>query len=271
MITKFDLIKTGYRTFFIQALWNYESLLGYGVAFALLPILEKLFSEKEIENKSREYLSYFNSQPYVASFILGLMIRLEEEASLKQVNNSVKISSVKTNYMGPLAALGDTFFWWCLKPTGLIITLFLILFFFKAFNYSIFFLVLFLLYFNFFHLFFRFGGIFYGYKYGEEGLKIFQVFELNKLQKTLFDLTVFICGIAIVMFILQPPIFDGLERTGILFTAPVMKITYTLIFILSFILYKVKSSPLLLLGVILIIAFIISYVAEKHNFILRLI
>ncbi|MDD3626571.1 MAG: PTS system mannose/fructose/sorbose family transporter subunit IID [bacterium] len=271
MITRFDLIRTGFRTFYMQALWNYESLLGYGVAFALLPILEKLYSKEDIVAKGREYLSYFNSQPYVTSFIIGLLIRFEEETAEKQINNSLKISSVKTNYMGPLAALGDSFFWWNLKPAGLIISLFFILFFFETLNWSIFILVLFLLFFNFFHFFFRFGGIFYGYKFGEPGLKIFKVFDLNKFQKVMFELTIFISGIAVIMLIFNHPVSPQLEKINVLFTLPMMKIFYALVFVLSYFLYKVKNSPLLIVGFILILAIMISYIAEKQNYILRLI
>ncbi len=267
-IRKIDIFRTGFRTFFIQSLWNYESLLAYGIAFSILPILTKLYSKRDIIRKGREYLSYFNSQPYLAAFILGMLIKLEEDAVENSIDNNLKISSIKASYMGPLAAMGDSFFWWCLKPTTLIITIFLVMYF-NDFTNAFLFLFFFLIFFNAFHLYYRFGSISYGYKYGEDGLKFFQKFNMNLFQKGMFQITFYILGISITMLVLKfpfPKLIDNIE----IFKHIEFQIFYGISVILLFFVYRLKRSPLLLILTTLIIIFIFSFLKEKNLVFLRI-
>ncbi len=254
IIRKIDIFRTGLRTFFIQSLWNYESLLAYGIAFSILPILAKLYSKQDIIRKGREYLSYFNSQPYLSAFILGMLIKLEEDAVEKSIDNNFKIRSVKASYMGPLAAMGDSFFWWCLKPTSLIITIFLVMYF-NDFSNSFIFLLFFLIFFNAFHLYYRFGSISYGYKYGEDGLKFFQNFNMNLFQKVMFQIAFYVLGISITMLVLKFPFTKLIDKIEI-FKHIEFQVFYGISIIFLFFIYKLKRSLLLLILITLIIVFI---------------
>lgn len=259
---RLTLFRTVIRTFFIQSLWNYESLLAYGVAFTVLPVLQKLYSPREIIRKGREYLSYFNTQPYLSAFILGIVVKLEEVASKEKTSYANKISSVKAGLMGPMAALGDSFFWWCLRPTGIILTVFLVLFFY-SFDFSIYFLAFFLVFYNFFHLFYRFGSFFYGYRYGEEGLSFFYMINLNVLQKILFRITLFISGVTVVMLVLNFP-FERITGNLNRLTNLNFQIFYSLAIVVLFFIYRIKNSPLLLLIITLIFVMVYAFL-NQHN------
>jgi PTS system mannose-specific IID component len=80
------------------------------------PALRKLYPDvEEYEARLRLHMSYFNTQPYLASYILGAVVRLEEERASGR-DRSADIQGLKTALMAPLGALGDSFFWGSLKP-----------------------------------------------------------------------------------------------------------------------------------------------------------
>ncbi len=92
-----------------------------GFAYALIPALRRLYPDNE-EYRQRIilHLDYFNTQPYLASFVLGATVRMEEERASGR-NRSADIAAMKNTLMAPLGALGDSFFWGSLKPMLIII------------------------------------------------------------------------------------------------------------------------------------------------------
>ena len=116
-----DLAQCFWRTFFLQVLWNFERYLSYGVTFVLMPVLKKVYSTPEERAQAMtRHLEYFNSHPYMASFILGAVIRMEEEKQqqpkAKQKQKEEEISALKVGMMGPVAAMGDNLFWATIRP-----------------------------------------------------------------------------------------------------------------------------------------------------------
>ena len=64
----------------MQASWSFERMQSLGFAFAIAPALKKLYPNgAEYESRLRLHMDYFNTQPYLASFILGAVVRMEEE------------------------------------------------------------------------------------------------------------------------------------------------------------------------------------------------
>ncbi len=48
-----------------------------GFAYAIEPVLRKLYPDQaEYESRLRIHLEYFNTQPYLASFILGAVVTI---------------------------------------------------------------------------------------------------------------------------------------------------------------------------------------------------
>jgi mannose/fructose/N-acetylgalactosamine-specific phosphotransferase system component IID len=119
--TALELAHCFMRTFSIQVVWNFERYLSYGVAYALLPVLKRLHPSREERSQALvRHMEYFNTHPYMASFILGAILRMEEEKQAvprgRQKEKEEEISALKVGMMGPLAAMGDNLFWATIRP-----------------------------------------------------------------------------------------------------------------------------------------------------------
>lgn len=97
---------------------------GLGFFYSLLPWLEKVSGEG-CRDACQRHLGYFNTNPYMSPYILGVVSRLEEEG---RGEDSVK---ARNNLMGPLGAVGDGYYWATLLPVTLLVAL-LISFFWMA-------------------------------------------------------------------------------------------------------------------------------------------
>lgn len=111
-----DLLGVFWRSFFIQASWSYDRMQSLGFAFALIPVLRRLYPDKrEYAERLAAHMDYFNTQPYLASFIIGAAARMEEDRATGK-DPDADAGEVKRSLMAPLGALGDSFFWGSLKP-----------------------------------------------------------------------------------------------------------------------------------------------------------
>ncbi|UCE07709.1 MAG: PTS mannose/fructose/sorbose transporter family subunit IID, partial [bacterium] len=116
-IRKIDLLKVLLRSLYIQSTWNSERLLGLGFCFCLIPIARRLFNSKEeLVNFLQRHLDFFNSHPYMATYALGAIANIEEQAIVKKWEDKRPISVFKTRVIGPLGAIGDIFFWQLIRP-----------------------------------------------------------------------------------------------------------------------------------------------------------
>jgi len=87
-----------------------------GFAFALIPVLRRLYPDPEVfSGRLAAHMEYFNTQPYLASFVLGAVARAEEDLASDR-KAAVDVAELKKTLMAPLGALGDSFFWGSLKP-----------------------------------------------------------------------------------------------------------------------------------------------------------
>ena len=108
-ITKSDITKTFWRTLFaLQMGWNYEKMQGLGYCFAIMPVLRKLYPEKqELSDAIKTHLGFFNTTPAMANIIVGTNIALEEQFGQSDKDG---IIGLKAGLMGPFAGIGDTVF-----------------------------------------------------------------------------------------------------------------------------------------------------------------
>ncbi|HAT72578.1 MAG TPA: hypothetical protein DCS63_07165 [Elusimicrobia bacterium] len=105
------------RSFFIQAGWNYERFQNLGFAFSLQPALEKIYPDREkYKTALLRHLQIFNTQPYMASFVLGNIIRMEERAAVDGGAELKTLPGVKQALASSFASIGDRIFWGRLKP-----------------------------------------------------------------------------------------------------------------------------------------------------------
>lgn len=115
-----DPNKWKYRTFLwrswaIQASWNYERQMNMGFLYGIAPILDNIYKDpKEDELKKEAYkrhMSFYNCTPQTSAFVLGLSASMEEKYHEdKEDFNPDSINAIKTSLMGPLSGIGDSFF-----------------------------------------------------------------------------------------------------------------------------------------------------------------
>lgn len=116
-LSKADRIKTSWRMTFIQAAWNYERMHNVGFAYAMAPVIRKLYSSKEDRSEAlSRHLEFINTHPYLQAPIGGVVMALEEERANGADISDTAIQGVKVGMMGPLAGVGDPIFWGTLRP-----------------------------------------------------------------------------------------------------------------------------------------------------------
>ena len=104
-LTKQDL-KRVYRRYFwaSQISWNYERMQALGFAYAMEPVLRRLYPEKaDYVAGLQRHMQFFNTSVLVGGpLILGSTVALEEAGTPKSA------ASTKVALMGPMAGIGDT-------------------------------------------------------------------------------------------------------------------------------------------------------------------
>ncbi|MFH1096165.1 MAG: PTS system mannose/fructose/sorbose family transporter subunit IID [Candidatus Desantisbacteria bacterium] len=107
-----------WRSLFIQCVLNFDKMQNSGFATAMLPVIKRLFPDGEEQKKALlRNFEHFNTQPYMANLIIGLIAAKEEKyASSKDSKILEGISYLKEITARSLAALGDTFFWGTWRP-----------------------------------------------------------------------------------------------------------------------------------------------------------
>jgi mannose PTS system EIID component len=101
---------------FIQAAWNRRGMQNLGFAFAIDPALRLIYPEASAREAALErHLGFFNCHPFMAAAILGGAIHHEERVAAGQEPGAAPLD-YKATLQGPLAAIGDGFFWTALRP-----------------------------------------------------------------------------------------------------------------------------------------------------------
>jgi PTS system mannose-specific IID component len=104
------------RSLFLQATWNRRGMQNLGFAYAIEPALQALYADRSRREEAlRRHLGFFNCHPYMAAAILGGAIHHEERVAAGLEPPEVP-QDYKQTLQGPLAAIGDGFFWTALRP-----------------------------------------------------------------------------------------------------------------------------------------------------------
>ncbi len=105
------------RSFLLQSVWNFERLQNVGWAWAITPGLRTLIPDPVLRARVlRRHMDFFNTNPFLAPSIMGAVLRLEADATTTGNRDSSAALALKAGLMGPLAALGDSFFWSAWRP-----------------------------------------------------------------------------------------------------------------------------------------------------------
>lgn len=161
VITKKDLNKMAWRSLFLQASFNYERMQSAGWLYSIIPGLKKIHKDKKDLSKSMtHHMEFFNTHPFLVTFIMGIVIAMEENKEDIQAIRGIRVAT-----MGPLGGIGDAIFWLTLLPicAGIGASL--------AIEGSIAGPLIFLALFNVVHFGLRFGLMHYSYKKGVSAIQ----------------------------------------------------------------------------------------------------
>ncbi len=118
-ITRKDIWTTFWRWWWACEMSNsYERMQSIAYCFAMMPVLRKLYPNKEEYSEAlQRHLAFFNTEGICGNVILGISVGMEEEKQIsKGAMPGEAIISVKTALMGPVAGIGDTITWGTVKP-----------------------------------------------------------------------------------------------------------------------------------------------------------
>ena len=117
-LNKKDLINIFIRSNFLLGSFNFERMQAIGFCVSLLPALRKVYKDnkQEMAAAMKRHLEFFNTQPFLATPIMGITAAMEEKRANGADISDQTISGVKVGLMGPLAGVGDPIFWGTLRP-----------------------------------------------------------------------------------------------------------------------------------------------------------
>lgn len=115
-LTKKDLNKVAIRSLGMEWDWNYERQMNMAFCYSMLPIIKKLYPNKDDQAEAMQrHLEFFNTTPHMSTLILGITAAMEEQKANDPEFETESINNVKVSLMGPLAGIGDSFIWGTLR------------------------------------------------------------------------------------------------------------------------------------------------------------
>lgn len=161
-LDKKTLNKMVWLSCFLQASFNYERMQACGWLWGMLPGLQKIHTNKEDLKASMAHnLDFLNTHPFLVTFVMGIVLSLEQNKA-----DTATIRSVRISVAGPLGGIGDALFWLTLVPitAGLTANM--------AMEGQIIGAVLFLIIFNAVQFAVRFGLMYWSYGLGTKAVTL---------------------------------------------------------------------------------------------------
>lgn len=161
-LDKKTLNKMVWLSCFLQASFNYERMQACGWLWGMLPGLQKIHTNKEDLKASMAHnLDFLNTHPFLVTFVMGIVLSLEQNKA-----DTATIRSVRISAAGPLGGIGDALFWLTLVPitAGLTANM--------AMEGQIIGAVLFLIIFNTVQFAVRFGLMYWSYGLGTKAVTL---------------------------------------------------------------------------------------------------
>lgn len=112
------------RSFLVQGSWNYQTLIGTGFAFLLLPALRHIHrgDETALRESVGRHTELFNSHPYLAGIAAGAVARLEADRVDPRT-----VGRFKSALRGSLGSVGDQLVWLAWRPATALVGMLLLL------------------------------------------------------------------------------------------------------------------------------------------------
>ncbi len=101
------------RSLAVQGSWNYQTLIGTGMAFVLAPALRQVHrgDPAALAAATGRHTELFNSHPYLATVAAGAVARLEADGVPRET-----VERFKAALRGSLGTLGDRLVWAAWRP-----------------------------------------------------------------------------------------------------------------------------------------------------------
>lgn len=110
-LTKGDYLSTYVRSTFLLGSFNFERMQAIGFAVSMIPAIKRFYTKKEDQAAAlSRHLEFFNTQPWIASPIIGVTAAMEHQKARGEDIDAADITNVKVGLMGPLAGVGDPIF-----------------------------------------------------------------------------------------------------------------------------------------------------------------
>lgn len=156
-LKKLTLGRVLWRSFLIQATWNYQGQQNLGLASAMFPAIEEIYGPGTDQTKDTmiRYLEPFNTQPYMAGPIIGAMIQMEMSGQRHALGDE-RFDRFRAAAAAAFAAIGDGFFWNAMLPLAAVVAMFWAIYGQMAAT------LIFLVFYNIPHLAIRVGGFWLG-------------------------------------------------------------------------------------------------------------
>ncbi len=105
--------KVFWRSLWLQGCNTYARQQGLGFGTAMLPFLKMLYKDdpKGLSDAMMRHTELFNITPQCVTFVMGIVMAMEEEAVAKPEFDKSSISAIKIALMGPLSGIGDAVLW----------------------------------------------------------------------------------------------------------------------------------------------------------------
>lgn len=260
ILVKKDLKKLFWRSIPYEHSWNYERLGNVGFTWAMLPILKKLYPDKkDFSEAMKRHLELYNVTPYIVTLPLGIAAAMEETNATVSNFDFKSISSVKLALMGPLAGIGDAFFWGTLRilATGIGTSL--------ALKGNILGPILFFLVFNIPHYLMRYYGTFLGYGLGSKVIS--QVQEsgvMSVITKYASIVGMMVVGamsmeMVTINFLPKIGIGNNSETIQSLLDGIFPGLASLSLFAMMYWMIQKKINPLLIMLIILVVSIVLAY------------
>jgi PTS system mannose-specific IID component len=173
------LRKMFWRAFTLYAAITPAKQGASGFCYSMMPFIDHFYKDtKEKKAALVRHMSYFNTTIPMSTFIMGIAASMEKENSKSKDFDANSINAIKSSLMGPLAGIGDSFFWGVLRviAAGIAVSM--------GQSGNILAPIVFLLIFNIPAILMRYYGTFLGYTLGSTYIeKIYQSGLIHILTK----------------------------------------------------------------------------------------
>lgn len=247
------------RAFFLQSLWNFERLQNIGFLYVLYPALKKIYPDKE---KRKEvllrHLGFFNTNPYMVNIIVAMVINSEKNIAAGTEQNVKKPEMIKSLMAGPVAAVGDSFFWGTWRPFVSFIAILTTILSMNMFSLTYFWIapVLFIVLYNIVHIAFRYWSLIVSFRVDEKMIKFISKLEIKFIGDIFRIIGLIVILLSIFFYFkifgMVPALLP--ERFGFTYPDAVM---FAIVMIVSFFLGKIK--PVIVFYLAIILSFILGY------------